>query len=92
MLSAVIISFALRSVVNKAWQGEKKERIIMATIGSSFYLILTAVFLYKYVTIEPYFPGEDTFMRALGLLLAIIVTSVAFISCFVITGFSKSKA
>ncbi|RTQ90796.1 hypothetical protein [Lysinibacillus telephonicus] len=92
MAVAVITSLVLWSIINKSWQGKRKDRLKMAAIGSSFYLILTVIFLYKYVTIEPYFPGDDTFMRALGLFLAIMVTFVAFTACFVITGFSKGKA
>lgn len=92
MVVAVITSLVLWSIVNKAWRGKKKDQLKMASIGSSFYLILTIIFLYKYVTIEPYFPGEDTFMRALGLFLAILVSFVAFTTCFIITGFSKGRA
>ncbi|MGX2960597.1 hypothetical protein JNUCC23_15185 [Peribacillus sp. JNUCC 23] len=91
MLFAVIGSIILWIVINKAWQGTKRNRWKMGTIGSSFYMFLTIIFVYWFVTIKPSYPGEDTFMRAIGLFFAIIVTTVAFITCLVITGLSKRK-
>jgi hypothetical protein len=64
----------------------------MATVGSSFYVISSFLFIYWLVTLKPSYPGEDTFMRAIGLVLGVIVTTVAFISCFVITGYSNKKS
>lgn len=64
----------------------------MAAIGSSFYSILTLLFAYQLVTLEPLYPGDDPFMRALGLYIGIIVTVVAFLSSFIITGFTNRKA
>lgn len=87
MIIAIIFSVGIWIIFNKAWNGSKKEQIIMASLGSSFYFALTVLFVYMYVRIEPYYPGEDTFMRALGLSLAGFVTAVACISCFVMTGF-----
>ncbi|WP_237658385.1 hypothetical protein [Ureibacillus xyleni] len=88
MMLAVVVSIVFWMSVNKAWLNSNKNRIKMAAIGSSFYLLLTFLFLYLYVTIKPFYPGEDTFMRALGISLAMIVTFVAWICCFVITGFA----
>ena len=87
MIAAVVMSIWLWSIVHKAWKGSNKGRIVVASVGSSFYFVLTVLFVYMYVQIEPYYPGEDTFMRALGLSLASVVTAVACITCFVITGF-----
>jgi hypothetical protein len=91
MLFAVIVSILLWLVLNKSWQGTKSNRLKMSMVGSSFYLFLTFIFVYLYVTLEPSYPGEDTFMRAIGLMFSIIVAIVAFITCFVITGFTKKK-
>jgi hypothetical protein len=63
----------------------------MSGAGSSFYFLLSIVFSYWFFTIEPEYPGEDTFMRAVGLLFAIVVGLVAFITCFVMTGFPRRK-
>lgn len=91
MFLAVIGSICLWIVINKAWQGTKRNRLKMGAVGSSFYIFLTLMFVYWLVTLKPSYPGEDTFMRAIGLFFAIIVTTVAFITCLVITGFSKKK-
>lgn len=42
------------------------------------------------VTLAPSFPGDDPFMRAIGIFLGIVVTTFAFISCLIFTGFSKT--
>lgn len=76
-------------LINNAWQGTKRNRLKVGAVGSSFYIFLTFIFAYWFVTLKPSYPGEDTFMGAIGLIFAIIVTTVAFITCFVITGFSK---
>ncbi|MBL5766400.1 hypothetical protein MXL46_07625 [Heyndrickxia sporothermodurans] len=91
MLLAVFGSIYLWIIINKAWQGTKRNRLKMGAIGSSFYLILTVLFVFLFVTLKPSYPGEDTFMKAIGLLFAIIVTAVACITCFVFTGFSQRK-
>lgn len=91
MFMAVILSVIIWSFVNLAWGGENRERLIMAGVGSSFYLVLSGVFIFQLVTLEPKFPGEDTFMAAIGIMFGIIVTSVAFLTCFIMTGFSKRK-
>lgn len=89
MFLAVIGSSFIWIVINKAWQGEPSERLKMGAIGSSFYLILTLIFIYWLVTLKPAYPGDDTFMSAIGLYFAVIVTVVAFVSCFILTGFSR---
>ncbi|MCM3161520.1 hypothetical protein [Metabacillus litoralis] len=91
MLFAVIVSVIVWSMINFAWEGTKLTRLKMGAVGSSFYLILTIVFFYFLVRLEPLYPGEDTFMRAVGFMFAIIVTSVAFVTCFIMTGLSKRK-
>ena len=91
MAFAVIVSVVVWSMLNYAWEGTKLRRLKMGAVGSSFYLILTIIFFYFLVTLEPLYPGEDTFMRAVGFIFAIIVTSVAFFTCFIMTSFSKRK-
>lgn len=92
MFCAVIGSIFLWILINKAWQGSKRNRLKIGIVGSSFYIFLTCIFLYLLVTLKPSYPGEDTFMGAIGLVFAIIVTIVAFITCFVITGFQKESS
>ncbi|MFZ7943453.1 MULTISPECIES: hypothetical protein [Bacillaceae] len=91
MFLAVIGSIFLWVLINNAWQGTRRNRLKMGVVGSSFYIFLTIIFIYMFVTLKPSYPGEDTFMRAFGILFAMIVTTVAFITCFVMTGFSKKK-
>ena len=90
MVLAVIGSIFLWIIINKTWQGTKRNRLKLAVIGSSFYLILSLMLIYMLVTLEPSFPGDDPFMRAIGIFFGIVVTTVAFISCFIFTGFSKT--
>lgn len=91
MVFAVMGSIFSWILINKAWKGTKRNRLKVGAIGSSFYIFLTFIFAYWFVTLKPSYPGEDTFMGAIGLVFAIIVTTVAFITCFVITGFSKKS-
>jgi hypothetical protein len=91
MLLAVVSSMYLWLLVNLNWQGEARERVNVGFIGSSFYLLLTVFFIFKYVTIKPMFPGDDTFMKSIGFMFGIIVTSVAFVTCFSLTGLVRGK-
>ena len=91
MLLAVIGSILLWIALSHVWRGTKQNRMRMSAVGSSFYFILSIIFIFLIVTLEPLYPGEDTFMRWIGLLIASTVTIVAFIICFAITGFSNQK-
>ncbi|MEH7224156.1 hypothetical protein V7112_10130 [Bacillus sp. JJ1566] len=91
MVGAVIVSLVAWIIILNAWKGDKKGRILRGFIGSSFYLILTCVFGYMMVTLEPQFPGDDTFMAFIGLVMAITVTATAFITCFLFTGLFERK-
>lgn len=91
MVSAVLISLYAWILFNKVWSGTKRDQLIMGAVGSSFYILLTIVFVYWFITLKPDYPGQDLFMAALGLMMAILVTTVAAITCFLFTGFS-SKA
>ncbi|KAA9016935.1 hypothetical protein [Niallia endozanthoxylica] len=91
MFIAVIASIYVWILINKAWEGTRNNRLKMAAVGSSFYILLTFIFVFWLVNLKPSYPGEDTFMGAIGLVFAIIVTLSAFVTCFVITGFSKGK-
>ncbi|XZF74967.1 hypothetical protein ACSBO6_15310 [Bacillus sp. AL-1R] len=90
MVLAVFASFFLWIIVSKAWQGTNVNRIKMSIIGSSFYVFLSILFLYWRLTLEAY-PGEDLFMRDLGLMLGLIVSIVAFLSCLITTGFGYKR-
>lgn len=91
MILAVIASIFLWIILNKAWQGTRRNCFKMAAVGSSFYLILSLILTYMLVTLEPSYPGDDTFMRAIGIVMGILVTTVAFISCLFFIEFSNKK-
>lgn len=91
MALAVVISIVLWMTMNQAWQGEKRDRIKLAAVGSSFYFLLTILFVYQFATLEPAFEGDDPFMRGIGLMFGMIVTTVAFVTCIIITGFSNRR-
>ncbi|MBM7693747.1 hypothetical protein JOC77_003191 [Peribacillus deserti] len=91
MFLAVILSVFLWMIVTKTWEGTTRNRLKMGAVGSSFFILLALFFLYWLMNLKPSYPGEDTFMEAIGLFFAIIVTAAAWITCFVITGISKKK-
>lgn len=90
MILAVVGSIYVWASIQIAWRGSKGNRLKMSTIGTGFYIFLTVLLVYWFITIEPAYEGEDTFMRAIGILFGIIVTTVASLSCFVFTGFSRA--
>jgi len=49
------------------------KRLCAILIGQSIYIILFFYFFYKDQHLVPLYPGEDTFMRGIGLLIGMIV-------------------
>ncbi|RAS76668.1 hypothetical protein [Priestia endophytica] len=86
-----IVSIVAWSTFNIAWSGSRKSRIKMASIGSSFYVLLGVYALYQFLTLKPSYQGEDVFMAALGLIAVLIIAIVALLTCFVFTGFQKRQ-
>ncbi|MFP3888420.1 hypothetical protein U8V97_23545, partial [Priestia filamentosa] len=86
---ACILAWATFSA---AWVGSKKSRLTMASIGSSFYVLLGMYGLYEYITLKPSYPGEDVFMAALGFMGVMVVAAVALMTCFLFIGFQKREA
>lgn len=91
MLVAVLLSVYMWSILGKAWQGGRGERFKMGIVGGSFYLLLALLCTYGLITLEPTYPGEDTFMSAIGFIFGIVVTTVAFVVCLMFTGFSRIR-
>ncbi|WP_221563412.1 hypothetical protein [Alkalihalobacillus sp. TS-13] len=91
MLVAVIISILTWMAISQAWEGKKSDRLIMSLVGSSFYGALAFFCLWGFLHVEPAYPGDDTFMRAVGWMMGLIVAGTAFITCFSFTTFSKQK-
>ncbi|WP_261132136.1 hypothetical protein [Bacillus sp. Marseille-Q3570] len=91
MLTAIIISILTWMAISQAWEGKRSDRLIMSLVGSSFYGALAFYFLWGFLHVEPTYPGEDSFMRAIGWMMGLIVAGTAFITCFSFTTFSKRK-
>lgn len=85
----VIMSILLWIIIRKEWQGTKVDRLKMGLTGSGFYAMLALLFIFWLASIKPSFPGEDMMMHAMGLLMGSVVTIVAFVICFGITGFTQ---
>ncbi|WP_408010456.1 hypothetical protein ACJROX_09210 [Pseudalkalibacillus sp. A8] len=64
----------------------------MSLVGSSFYGLMCLFFLWGYLHVEPAYPGEDTFMRAISWMLGVIVAGTAFLTYLSFTNFSTRKA
>ncbi|MFB7138503.1 hypothetical protein ACFCYN_02450 [Gottfriedia sp. NPDC056225] len=91
MVLAIVGSFLLWMIVNKVYQGTNGNRFKMSIIGSSFYAILSFLFMYWLETLKPSYEGEDLIMSSIGLLIGIIVSVVAFITCLITTGFAFKR-
>ncbi|MGP4080788.1 hypothetical protein ACTWQL_12785 [Pseudalkalibacillus sp. R45] len=89
MLAAVIISILTWMAISQALEGKRGDRLIMSLVGSSFYGALAFYFLWGFLHVEPAYPGEDSFMRAMGWMIGLIVAGTAFITCLFFTTFSK---
>lgn len=91
VVMAVSGSILLWLFIRKTWQGTKRNRFLMGAVGSSFYFLLALLFGIKWLALQP--STGDTCMGAdMGLFLGIIVATVAFTTCFILTGFSRGKA
>lgn len=88
---AVILSIIGWVAVAECWHGSKTERYKLALIGSSFYWLLTGYVLFRRITLQPSYPGDDLFMAALALDLAIVITGTAALSCTLILGWPRTR-
>lgn len=91
MFAATIASIYLWIAVRRSGNKGRTEQRIMGFAGSSFYMILFFVFLYLFLTLEPPTPEHDPFMAAIGLMFGMIVSFVAWLTCFLITGGGSGK-
>lgn len=85
MIAAVGLSILTWKTISRSWHGTKKDRIKMGMVGSSFYLFLTIWIVYEWYNLKPAFPGDDTFMAAVGVTFGFIVSIVAFITCLTLS-------
>jgi hypothetical protein len=92
MIGAVIVSLIVWIKFARSWSGSKLNQWKFALIGSSFYVVMIIFFSYWYVTLEPSYPGEDLFMAGIGLMMAIFVSFVAFLTCLIVVGTSNNRS
>lgn len=85
MLLAVIVSLFCWISIVLADNKNKKGRLLMAMLGSSFYLLLFSFSVYRMLILPADNPEQDQFMAFIGLLMISIVTLTAWIACLVIT-------
>jgi len=85
MIVAGLVAFYTWGVIYHVWEGTAKERLKMGLIGSSFFGILAIQFIYSLLTFKPSSEVGDLVMATVGLWFGIIVTLLAFISCFIYT-------
>lgn len=89
MFGATIVSIYFWIAVHRAGNKQRRERLIMGSVGSSFYLFLLLGFIYMIATLEQATPENDPFMAFIGLVFASFVSFVAMITCFRLTGLSR---
>ncbi|WP_343798726.1 hypothetical protein [Bacillus carboniphilus] len=91
MVIAVLASFYIWGIIRDLGPRIRTGRLLSGLIGSSFYCLVTLYFLYRYLTLEPMFPGDDMFMAAVGLFFGMSVTVTAFFCSFIVTSWVPKK-
>jgi hypothetical protein len=86
---ALVLGITVWLTIGKLWRGTKKERFILAATGSSLYWVLSCYVLYRRMTVTPRYPGDDVFMAALGLDIALLVAGTAALSCTLMLGWPR---
>jgi hypothetical protein len=88
---AIAVSLLSWLWFGNTWQGNGKGRGIAALLGSSFYLVLFAYSIYNLTTLRPAFPGDDPFMKAIGLTLLLIVSATAGVTSLLTVGWPRRR-
>ncbi|MBN3553089.1 hypothetical protein JYA63_02300 [Fictibacillus nanhaiensis] len=85
LLMCIPLSLLTWIIFSEAWMGTWKDKVKMAFIGSSFFLLFLVWVFWYYATLEPAYPGDDLFMAWIGVIIASIFTTGAMcVSMFVI--------
>lgn len=91
---AILASIFLWTSIYHADKKPDRQRLAMGWIGSSFYLILLGVSIFRIFAPEIDFnaPEQDQFMEFIGMLFFGFVAFTAWFTCLVITGvYRKNK-
>ncbi|MBP0725456.1 hypothetical protein J5Y03_09670 [Bacillus sp. RG28] len=86
VFAVMFLSIWLWCLINVSWKGRIGDRIKMASLGSSFYLFVGLFFLYKFMNLKSSHPSNG-----FGLLLGVIVSFIACITCFLFTALEKKE-
>jgi hypothetical protein len=85
LLLCIPLSIFTWLFISEIWDGDDKDKIKMACVGNSFFLILMIWAIWYYITLEPAYPGDDLFMAWIGLVFSLILGLGAMaVSMFVI--------
>jgi hypothetical protein len=85
LLLCIPLSIFTWLFISEIWDGNDKNKIKMACVGNSFFLILIIWAIWYYITLEPAYPGDDLFMAWIGLIFSLILGAGAMaVSMFVI--------
>jgi hypothetical protein len=61
-------------IFSEIWEGSFKDKVRMACIGNTFFLLFMGWTIRHYITLEPDYPGDDMFMAWIGLVLSNVFT------------------
>lgn len=85
LLICIPLSLFTWVIFSEVWRGSWKDKVKMAFIGTSFFLLFLGWIFWYYATLEPAYPGDDLFMAWIGVIIASIFTIGAMsVSMFVI--------
>jgi hypothetical protein len=85
LLLCIPLSIITWMIISEIWDGNNKDKIKMACLGNSFFLILMTWAIWYYITLEPAYPGDDLFMAWIGLIISLILgLGAMLVSMFVI--------
>lgn len=89
--AGVFISFMIWIQMSVSREGTKKEKRIIGGIGSAFYWVLTVYLLLQIFLLPPSSPEQDPFMQFVGLLMGVVISLTAAVSCWVTVYLAKGK-
>ncbi|MQR93890.1 hypothetical protein [Fictibacillus phosphorivorans] len=85
LLLCIPLSLFTWVIFSEVWRGSWKDKVKMASIGSSYFLLFLGWIFWYNATLEPAYPGDDLFMAWIGVIIATIFAVGAMcVSMFVI--------
>jgi hypothetical protein len=85
LLICIPLSIFVWLLFSVIWQGTFKDKVKMAFIGNSFFILFIGWVIWQFMRMEQMYPNEDNFMAWIGTLVAIVGSLGALsVSSFVI--------